>query len=110
MGKIANIQMRIDVELKREFDKMCGRMGITCSDAITLLADSCGTKNELPFEIGYAMNWKKSEDVQNERIAVRIEEDKKKRFSKFCDERGLTMSVVIKMFMIQCLEQGKMPL
>ena len=35
MGKNSTRQMKNDVELKREFDKMCGRMGITCSDAIT---------------------------------------------------------------------------
>lgn len=110
MTKIANIQMRIDVELKKDFETLCGKLGLTCSQAITMLADSCGTKDELPFNIEYNMNWKKSEAVQQERIAIRIEEDKKKRFSEFCDARGLNMSAVVKMFMIQCLEQGKLPL
>ena len=57
--KYENIQLRIDMELKRDFETLCSNLGTTCSQAVTLLADSCGTKDELPFDIVYNMNWKK---------------------------------------------------
>lgn len=110
MCKVANIQIRIDKKLKEDFDKLCTNLGTNLSSAITMLADSCGTKNELPFAIEYGMNWKNHEQAQQERVIIRIEEDRKKRFAEFCKERGLSMSIVIKMFMIQCLEREKFPL
>ena len=110
MCKIAFITLRIDEGLKNDFEKLCANMGTNLSSAITLLAGSCGRNNELPFNLEYNMNWKSSDKVQPSRISIRIEEDKKKRFSEFCEERGISMSMIIKMFMIQCLDQGKLVL
>lgn len=107
MNKTKTIQLRIDADLKKDFESLCYKSRLNCSNAVTMLIDSCRNKNELPFELDCSLDYKRKNSTEESRIIFRIEEDKKRNFAKFCDERGLTMAVVIKSFMVQCIKKEK---
>ncbi len=45
------ISIRIDDALKKDFDNVCGELGISMSAAITMLAKKMTRENRLPFEV-----------------------------------------------------------
>lgn len=46
-----NINIRIDAELKQQFEKLCSEMGITMTTAFTIFAKQTVMENRIPFEI-----------------------------------------------------------
>lgn len=46
-----NINIRIDAELKQQFEKLCSEMGITMTTAFTIFAKQTVRENRIPFEI-----------------------------------------------------------
>lgn len=46
-----NINIRIDAELKKQFEKLCSEMGITMTTAFTIFAKQTVRENKIPFEI-----------------------------------------------------------
>ena len=46
-----NINIRMDEDLKREFDALCGEMGLTMTAAFTVFAKAVTRKRAIPFDI-----------------------------------------------------------
>lgn len=46
----ATLSVRMDAELKRDFDKICDDLGMTMSTAVTMLAKKMTREKRLPFE------------------------------------------------------------
>ena len=46
-----NINIRMDEDLKRDFDALCGEMGLTMTAAFTVFAKAVTRKRAIPFEI-----------------------------------------------------------
>ena len=47
----SNINIRMDEDVKREFDRVCGELGINMSIAITILAKKMIREQRIPFEV-----------------------------------------------------------
>lgn len=47
----SSINIRMDAELKREFDALCNDMGMTMTTAMTIFAKTMVRENRIPFEI-----------------------------------------------------------
>lgn len=46
-----SINIRMDEELKRQFDMLCNDMGMTMTTAMTIFAKKMVRENRIPFEI-----------------------------------------------------------
>lgn len=47
----SNVNIRMDEELKKSFDKICNDLGINMSIAITILAKKMIREQRIPFEV-----------------------------------------------------------
>ena len=45
------VSVRMDDDLKREFDSVCNELGLSMSTAITILAKKVAREKRLPFEV-----------------------------------------------------------
>lgn len=62
-----NVSVRMDEELKTEFDNFCKSIGLTMSAAICVYAKRVVAEQKIPFELA-APNKKSHSDRQNEKI------------------------------------------
>ena len=46
-----NINIRMDEQLKREFDRLCNDLGLTMTAAVTVFAKAAIRRQGIPFEI-----------------------------------------------------------
>lgn len=67
----ATINVRLDAELKKQFEDFCNDVGMSVSTAINLCVRRIVKDNKLPFEI--------SSDIPNEETLAAIEEVKRMR-------------------------------
>ena len=61
-----NLNIRIDEDVKKNFDDVCNKLGLTMTTAITVFAQTVIRQNRIPFEI--------SLDIPNEETRAAIEE------------------------------------
>lgn len=47
----SNINIRMDDEMKRDFDRVCNELGINMTVAITILAKKMIREQRIPFEV-----------------------------------------------------------
>ncbi len=47
------LSVRMDEDLKREFDGICNDLGLSMTTAITMLAKKMTREKRLPFEVGF---------------------------------------------------------
>ncbi len=77
-----NINIRIDEDLKKEFDNLCNKLGLTMTTAFNIFAKTVVRQQRIPFEI--------SLDIPNAETIAAIKEvqemkkdPKKKLYSSF---------------------------
>lgn len=51
----ANITVRVDEDLKKDFHHMCDEIGISISGAITVFVKKVVNEQRIPFELSYHM-------------------------------------------------------
>ena len=47
-----NISIRMDAELKRQFEEFCSDIGMSMTTAFTVFAKKAVRENKIPFEVG----------------------------------------------------------
>lgn len=52
MANTANINIRMDANLKKQFEAFCADMGMTMTTAVNIFARKAVRENRIPFEIG----------------------------------------------------------
>ena len=52
MTNTTNLNIRMDCDLKREFDEFCKEVGMSVTTAICLFAKKTVAEQRIPFEIG----------------------------------------------------------
>jgi DNA-damage-inducible protein J len=52
----ANINIRMDEDLKQKFDAMCKELGLNMTTAVTIFARQVVREQAIPFRIGYTPN------------------------------------------------------
>jgi len=61
-----NVNIRMDEDLKRDFDSLCQDLGLTMTTAFTVFAKTVVRRQRIPFEI--------ARDIPNAQTAAAIEE------------------------------------
>ncbi len=51
MANTANVNIRMDANLKKQFEAFCADMGMTMTTAINIFARKAVRENRIPFEI-----------------------------------------------------------
>ncbi len=51
MANTANINIRMDATLKKQFEAFCADMGMTMTTAVNIFAKKAVRENRIPFEI-----------------------------------------------------------
>jgi DNA-damage-inducible protein J len=46
-----NVNIRMDEALKRDFEAVCGEMGLTMTTAFTVFAKAVSSRKEIPFKV-----------------------------------------------------------
>jgi addiction module RelB/DinJ family antitoxin len=106
------MSIRVDGQLKQNFDNFCRNCGMTVSGAISLLINQTIEKQAIPFDVTESYIPKgmyEGGELQEKRIAVRVNDTSKKQFSLVCGKIGIPMGRLVKMFMLNCLHEGKLP-
>ena len=108
------ISVKISKELKGDFETFCARCGMTVSGAVSLLVSETLEENRLPFEITEKAikryeNSIAGLDYQSGSIRVRIDPETRKEFANVCKSIGIPQGRIVKMFMLNCLDNGKLP-
>lgn len=65
-----NLNIRIDENLKQEFDTLCNDLGLTMTSAINVFAKMAVKRQKIPFEISRDI----SRDISNAETLAAIEE------------------------------------
>lgn len=74
-----NINIRIDENLKKQFDKICDDLGLTMSTAINMFAKAMIRHQGIPFEVSIRTLNKETieaiEDIENGKNLSKVYED-----------------------------------
>ncbi len=100
------INIRAERELKEQFVDFCEKCGMTKNGAVNLMIAKAIELKSIPFEIAVCdpIGVGASKDY---RFNVRVDLKTKEAFKEICDTMGISMGRVIKMYMLQCLSNGK---
>lgn len=52
MAQTASVRIRMDADLKRQFEEFCDDMGMSMATAITIFAKKAVREYRIPFEVG----------------------------------------------------------
>ena len=109
-NKTSRFAFRINKTLKYNFDEFCKNTGLSSSTAINIFVRRSIDTNTIPFaiETKNLLNLQSKEEM-NSQINVRMEPDAREQFKKICEKIGIPMSVVVKMFMVSCIENNSFP-
>lgn len=61
MKKTTTLQIRINQEDKKEFEKICENLGITSSTAINIFIKKVINNKEIPFKLSYTLEFDKND-------------------------------------------------
>lgn len=64
-----NVSIRMDAELKRQFEDFCADIGMSMTTAITVFAKKAVRENRIPFQV--------DREIPNEETKAAIEETRK---------------------------------
>jgi len=53
MGKTTLVNIRMDVELKKDMEKVCEELGMSMTTAFTIFAKKMSREHRIPFEVSY---------------------------------------------------------
>lgn len=112
MTKDYLLNIRCPKELRENFALFCDSCGLTMSEAVNMLVQEAIAVDGVPFRIGVTdMSGIKemSGNGFEDRFNVRINKENREAFTAVCKGVGLPMAKVVKMFMIRCLHEGKIP-
>ena len=72
----SNVNIRMDEDIKREFDRVCNELGINMSIAINILAKKMIREERIPFEVSVDPFYSKSNLEALRRSADQLDEGK----------------------------------
>lgn len=102
------LSVRIEPMLKKDFYEFCNKCGISASAAVNQLALKTIERGSIPFTI-HVIDYDIKKNGDTKRISIRMKTELRKGFSEVCTKIGIPMSTVVKIFMLQCIDEGKFP-
>lgn len=105
------IGVRVERELKENFEIFCEKCGMTVSGAINIMVKKAIETKSIPFEVAICepMGVYQGGVEQDMRFSVRIEKRHRDAFRDVCNSIGIPMARIIKLYMLRCLSCGKIP-
>ncbi|ACL21590.1 addiction module antitoxin, RelB/DinJ family [Desulfitobacterium hafniense DCB-2] len=79
-----NINIRMDENLKQDFDRLCGELGLTMTTAFTIFAKTMVRQNGIPFPVSLDMPNEETLAAINE-IQRMKQKPNKKLYSNFSE-------------------------
>lgn len=111
--KVVNDYMtiRLHGDLKEDFDEFCMNCGTTVSAAVNLFASKTVKEGEIPFEVtAYDIEgYHEGGEKQLSRTNIRLDKETRQAFAAVCARLGVPAGRVVKMFMVNCIMNGKFP-
>lgn len=52
MAHAVNVNFKLDADVKRQMEMVCGELGLSMSAAFTIFAKKVGREYRIPFEVG----------------------------------------------------------
>ena len=102
------LSVRIDPKLKSDFYNFCKKSGLSVSSAVNQLAVKSVEKGSIPFTVR-VVDYDMKRNGDTNRTSIRMRADLRQGFADVCNKTGIPMSTVVKMFMLQCVADGKFP-
>ena len=99
-------QLKINKEMREQFNEICKRIGIKESSAINKFIASSIEMNG--FDIDLSAYDKIAAIKTDSRINFRIDKGSKEKFRELCDENGISVSGAIKLFMDDVIKAKNM--
>ncbi len=109
------ITIRCEEGLKKSFEKFCADCGMTVSGAVTMLVRNAIKEQRIPFAVDSSAPFSVCgfyDGGSKQSVAYNVRVDKKIRdeYKTVCEEEiGMGMSRLIKIFMLHCVKNGKLP-
>lgn len=107
-----HMMLRVDTKLKSDFEAFCNSCEMTVSTAINLLIQETLFTGKIPFQIKVPKSQIADEQggpLQEVRMSVRMEKKTREQFKEICNNMGLPMSRITKMYMANCVQNGYIP-
>lgn len=76
MSQQTTVNVRMDADLKREFDKVCNDLGLTMTTAVTILAKKMTREKRIPFEVSMDPFYSESNLAALDHSIQQLKEDK----------------------------------
>lgn len=104
------LNLRISDTLKADFDEFCIKAGIKKSVAIKMFITKCISLNKIPdFILTDITDNGFNGEVKKSCMSFRLSEESRNDFQVICDNIGVPMSVVVKLYMLKCLSTNSLP-
>ena len=106
------LTVRVPESIKDEFWSFCKGVGMKPSAAVNMLIAKCVRTNDIPFDVVSPENADRIKaDCSLKTVAFRVNPEVREQFADFCSSvMCVSMSTVIKTFMVQCIDRGELPL
>lgn len=109
--KNTQISVRLDENLKNEFDIFCKESNITVKYAVETFIVKTIEGKKIPYKVNRFMknNIENSDSVLKSgksRIGIEVSAETQRRFQEICTESGYGMGMVIRIFMWYCVKNG----
>jgi len=98
--------LRINPQLKKDFDNYCKSKGFTAGKAIKLLAKQMSKSGIIPFSLDVSRSYP---DENLIRTSIRMNAETRQHLATGCEECGVPMSIVIRSFMDYCVTHDYFP-
>lgn len=109
------ITIRCEEGLKKSFETFCADCGMTVSGAVGLLVRNAIKEQRIPFAVDSSASLRvggfyEGGSKQSVAFNVRVDKEIREEFKMVCEKViGMSMSRLIKVFMLHCVKNGKLP-
>lgn len=102
------LSVRLQPQLKEDFREFCDKSGISVNAAVNQLALKSIEKGSIPFTV-HVLDYDLKKNSKTQRICIRMKPELRNGFSEVCSKTGISMGTVVKIFMLQCIDEKKFP-
>ena len=104
------VSVTMDRVLKEGFSALCSSCGVSESSAVRMLAEQTIEEQGLPFLVKQYPAWEKKFSGEIVKTSFYLDRETKAAFKTAChDDVGMSMSQLIKAFMLQSWASGEFP-
>lgn len=105
------LTVRVPESIKDGFWEFCKGVGMKPTAAVNMLIAKCVRTGDIPFDVVSPENADRIKaDCSLKTVAFRVNPEVREQFANFCSSvMCVSMSTVVKTFMVQCIDRGELP-